>query len=74
MQSQIVLKKSEKINQRNNPHNKGVIMAYGTKNGSGKGKGTSGGGGRNKNTGGCSQGGPGGGKGGGRGKGTGRKK
>lgn len=48
-------------------------MAYGKKDGSGKGVGRAGGGRRNKNTGGCKKGGPGGGRGGGRGRGTGRK-
>ena len=51
-----------------------IDMAYGTKNGAGKGNGRPGGGRRNKNTGGCSKGGPGYGKGGGRGNGTGRIK
>jgi hypothetical protein len=48
-------------------------MAYGAKDGSGKGVGRKGGLRRNKNTGGCREGGPGGGRGGGRGKGQGRR-
>lgn len=49
------------------------VMAFGKRDGSGRGVGQPGGGRRNINKGGCSQGGAGGGKGGGKGKGQGRK-